>query len=173
MHRPCFLIGFPGSGKSYWGRRLAARTGLPLIDLDAFIEQQTGWSVAELFTGLGEPGFRAVERAALLSLPVAKPVIVSTGGGTPCFFDNLAWMQRQGRTVFLDVPEELLIARLLAGRDRRPLWRDLPADEFAAAVAARLAQRRPWYERADVRLPFSGDETAFETALLEKLGHIR
>ena len=91
-----------GCGKSTLGRSVAALTGWQFIDLDNYIEQRFHRTVKEIFAEYGEDGFRKRERAMLQEVADFENVIVACGGGTPCFFDNMEWMNRQGTTVFLD-----------------------------------------------------------------------
>ena len=138
-----------GSGKSFTGRRMAEAQGRAFIDLDDLIEAHTGQSIPQIFETKGEDGFRAIERECLHSLAGLKDaIIVATGGGTPCFFDNMEWMNSQGSTIWLDVPVATLVERLWPERAKRPLLAHIPETEFAAFIEARLAARQQWYARA-------------------------
>ena len=106
-----FLTGYMGSGKTTLGRALAAEMGIPFIDLDHYIEKRYCKTIAQLFAEKGEEGFREVERRMLHEVGEFEDVIISTGGGTPCFFDNIEYMNAQGTTVYLDVPVERLHIR--------------------------------------------------------------
>ncbi len=151
-----FLIGFMGSGKTFIGRRLAQVLRVPFIDLDAYIEQRTGQRIAQLFVQIGEAGFRQIERDALQHLPKGDAV-VATGGGTPCFFDNMAQMNAQGLTIFLEVPVDVLVKRLLNERAHRPLLQQLPDEQaLASFVAEKLTERGKWYARAQLQVPAAG-----------------
>lgn len=145
-----FLLGFMGSGKSYWGRRLADHLGWALTDLDAAIEVGEGATVADLFAERGEAAFRELERHYLHQLADADShTVVSTGGGTPCFFDNLQWMQQHGRTVYLATSVPVLAERLWSERTHRPLLANVSALDFQDFIEKRLEARRVWYEQAD------------------------
>lgn len=153
-----YLVGFMGSGKSAVGRALAARLGVPFADLDAEVEAAAGSSVGEIFARRGETVFRRLEREALAAL-VARPgpLVVATGGGTPAqpaCAALLAGAAGGGAlTVWLDVPWETLLARIAAdGAKQRPLFRD---EEQARAL---LAERRPVYAAADLRLRLAAGE---------------
>jgi shikimate kinase len=144
-----FLVGFMGCGKTYTGRRMAARLHVDFVDLDAHIEAVAGMSITEIFAERGEPGFRELERECLHGLAqLAQPTVVATGGGAPCFFDNMAWMNAHGHTIFLDVSLDVLVERLWQGRAHRPILANIPEDDFERTIAERLATRRPWYEQA-------------------------
>ncbi len=144
-----FLVGFMGSGKSYTGRRLAEARGRRFVDLDTVIEAHAGMDIPAIFAQHGETGFRAMERTCLHQMAdVPEPVIVATGGGAPCFFDNMAWMNAHGHTIWLNPPLEVLVERLLPERAHRPLLAAIPEEELASFIRERLDARRVWYAQA-------------------------
>ena len=143
-----FLIGYMGSGKTTLGRALANEIGVPFIDLDHYIESRHCKTIAQLFAEKGEEGFREIERRMLHEVGEFEDVIISTGGGTPCFFDNVEYMNRQGTTVFLDVPEERLFIRLSIARNKRPLIKEKNDEELLAFITEQLAKRAPHYSKA-------------------------
>ena len=114
--RPIFLIGYMGCGKSTLGRMVSSLTGIDFIDLDNYIEGRYHASVSQLFAERGEHGFRDLERAMLHEVGEFEDVIVACGGGTPCFFDNMDWMNAHGTTVFLDTSTGKFIITALDGR---------------------------------------------------------
>lgn len=166
MTKSVFLLGFMGSGKSYWGRRLSSTLELPFYDLDQHIVMQTGKSVPELFSELGETGFRDLERTFLLEMLDMPPCIVSTGGGTPCFFDNMEQMNRKSRTIYLDIPVDILAKRLSKEMQRRPLLANLSPDELPLFIENLLEKRTPFYEKAHQKPEWSGEEAVFSERLL-------
>lgn len=168
MTRHLFLIGFMGSGKTHWGKAVAAELGCPFVDLDAFIETNEGRTIAEIFAVSGETGFRVLEREYLLRLAALPPAVVATGGGTPCFFDNMGWMKQHGRTIYLKTPPEVLFERLKGGRQRRPLLKDMDDDALRAFIRERLAVREGFYNLADAILTQEGDEKAFIELLVSQ-----
>ena len=143
-----FLTGYMGSGKTTLGRALAADMGIEFIDLDHYIEQRCRKSIAQLFAEKGEEGFREVERRMLHEVGEFEDVIISTGGGTPCFFDNIEYMNSQGTTVYLDVPVERLHIRLCIARNKRPLIKDKNDEELMAFIIEQLEKRAPHYSKA-------------------------
>lgn len=160
MKKHLFLIGFMSSGKTYWGKRLAEALGKPFVDLDQQLELGEQATIAELFARLGEDGFRALERCYLQSLAQSPPSIVATGGGTPCFFDNLAWMHAHGVTLWIDVPFEVLWRRLEEEeRHKRPLL----AQTTARSMRRLWQKRRACYQQADYTIPLllREEESAF------------
>lgn len=155
MKKHLFLIGFMGSGKTYWGKRLAEALSLPFIDLDYLIETGEGVSIANLFARTGEEAFRIIERRYLHSLAESPPSIIATGGGTPCFFNNLAWMRTHGVVLWLNVPFEVLWARLQgAEQHKRPLL----VQATPEAVRQRWLERQACYQQADTAVRFSSEE---------------
>ena len=166
MTRHLFLIGFMGSGKTHWGRILAEKSGCPFLDLDAMIEAGEGKTIAEIFTTIGENGFRVIERDYLRRLAALPPAVVATGGGTPCFFDNMDWMKQHGQTVYLKTPPEVLFERLKSERQQRPLLKDLGDAELRAFIRERLEVREPYYREAEVVMEWGEGETRFLEVLI-------
>ena len=148
--RRIFLIGFMGSGKSYTGQKLARLLDLPFIDLDEYIEQQAGQSISRLFETEGEHAFRKRERDALQEMKHYKAAVIACGGGTPCFGNNMSWMNQNGLTVYLKAPVELLLRRLERETAHRPLLEGLDREELRQFIRQRLRQRAPYYEQASV-----------------------
>jgi shikimate kinase len=167
MEKMIFLVGFMGSGKSYWGSRLAKNLEWDFIDLDTLIVQKTGLSIPEIFTLDGEEGFRLQERDCLYSLAEClQPTVIATGGGAPCFFDNMDWMNQHGTTIWLDIPVETLVERLWPGRHKRPLLAEIPESDFTHFITERLDLRRVWYQKAQFSVS-NGEELS--TSLMANL----
>ncbi|WP_345954484.1 shikimate kinase [Mucilaginibacter sp. PAMB04168] len=145
-----FLIGFMGCGKTTLGRKLAARLGYSFIDLDHVLEEQAGMSIAEYFSSFGETAFRLAEAEVLKNTVYPDHAIVSTGGGLPCFFDNLDWMNANGTTLYIKLSPKALASRLENSREERPLLRDKHGDELISFIADKLADREKFYLRAQV-----------------------
>ena len=143
-----FLIGYMGAGKTTLGHALAKATGLSFIDLDWRIEGRFHKSVNEVFAERGEEGFRLLERSMLHEVAEFEDVVVSVGGGTPCFFDNMDFMNRKGETVFLNAGLDALFRRLKAAKHSRPLLRDKPDDALLGFIREGLEQRMRWYSMA-------------------------
>ncbi|MEO1514123.1 MAG: shikimate kinase [Bacteroidota bacterium] len=144
-----FLIGFMGAGKSHTGRRLAQSLGFVFVDLDQYIQQKAGKSISEIFAAEGEAYFRELERDCLKEQQ-EESLVVACGGGTPCFFDNMDWMNRQGITIFLDTHPSLILMRLQKGAAKRPLVAGKTREELQGYIEEKLAERRPFYEQASV-----------------------
>ncbi len=149
-----YLIGMPGAGKSFVSRQLQALMGWETVDTDRVIEEREGRGIADIFASEGEPYFRARERELLDELIGAGgDKIISTGGGMPCFGDNMGRMNETGLTVFLDFPLQLLAERIATSRhnDRRPHFRGMEVDEIRDQLAIMLGDRRAFYGQAKLR----------------------
>ena len=142
-----------GSGKSTLGYALARATGLTFIDLDTYIENRYRKTIREIFAERGEEGFRQIEKAMLEEVSSFEDVIVACGGGTPCFFDNMALMNSTGTTVLLDATIDALHRRLCHGRAKRPLIAGMTDDELKVYITEALAKRMPHYSLAQHRFP--------------------
>ena len=117
-----FIIGFKNSGKTTFGRILAGRLGLEFLDLDEYIENREGKSIPEIYTRLGEEGFRRLEWKALKEVAVEhNHIVISTGGGAPCHCDNMALMEKFGDVIYLNVSNDLLVERLKNAVKDRPI----------------------------------------------------
>lgn len=158
MTKHLFLIGFMGSGKSHWGERISARTGVPFLDLDALIEAGEGIGIPEIFARQGEPGFRDMERMYLRRVAGMPASVVALGGGTPCFFDNQSIIEASGTSVYLKTTPEVLISRLETEAERRPLLAPLDRKALHVFVRERLAVRESCYLKADVVLDMAQDD---------------
>ena len=146
-----FLIGLMGSGKSYWGRHLAMHFRYPFLDLDKGIEIAEQKTISEIFENMGEQYFRQVERDTLhkQSAQYSK-FIMSCGGGTPCFFDNMEWMKANGTVVWLNPSMEVLAGRLLAGREKRPLIKNATCENDIIETLEKLMEARmSFYNQSD------------------------
>lgn len=143
-----FLIGFMGSGKSTLGRALASELNLTFIDLDAFLEEKYFKTIPRIFAEEGEDSFRKKEHRVLAEVCSFDNVVVATGGGAPCFFDNMDLMNESGFCIFLDVDIPSLVNRLIHARIDRPLIKGKSPDELHLFIEELLAKRRPFYEKA-------------------------
>jgi len=145
-----FLLGFMGSGKSFSGQKLAERFSLFFVDLDDHIEAKEGRTISAIFEEEGEDYFRKIEQECLHEMENLNMVIVSTGGGTPCFFDNVKWMNEHGITIFLETPSELLAKRLAPEMEHRPLLKDFSQKELIEFIEKKLEERNPFYYQSQM-----------------------
>jgi len=139
-----------GSGKTTLGRKLAARLQSTFIDLDHVLEAQTGITIADYFARHGEDEFRALESRVLKTMDYPENAIISTGGGLPCFFDHMEWMNRHGRTVYIKLSSKTLATRLEHGKAERPLLREKHGDALIAFIEEKLTEREPYYMQANI-----------------------
>ncbi len=137
-----------GAGKTTVGKALAKELGMPFYDLDWYIEGRMRKTVPQLFAERGEDGFRRIERTMLHEAAEFEDVIISCGGGTPCFFDNMDYMNAQGDTVYLKASPEVLCAHLRMGKTRRPLLEGKTPEELLGFVTEQLAHREQFYMKA-------------------------
>jgi shikimate kinase len=144
-----FFTGFMGCGKTTWSRKLAAHLGYDFIDLDQLLEEQAGMTITEYFASYGEEAFRILESEVLKQTAYSNNTVISTGGGLPCFFDNMSWMKAHGKTVYIKLSPKTLVDRLEKGKAKRPLLRDKHGDELLAFITEKLAEREDYYMQAD------------------------
>ena len=150
-----FIIGYMASGKTTFGRALARRTGMRHIDLDFYIEQRFHSTVREIFARKGEAEFRRIESAMLREVGEMEDTVISCGGGTPCFGDNLDYMNSHGLTVCLQASDDVIVNRIIQAGNKRPLMAGKSREEILMTLKEHMEVRRPFYERA--RLIISGD----------------
>lgn len=153
------------SGKTTFGRALARRTGMRHIDLDFYIEQRFHSAVRDIFAQKGEAEFRRMESAMLREVGEMTDVIVSCGGGTPCFGDNLEFMDSRGITVCLQASEDVIADRILRAGNKRPLMADKSRDEILQTIREHMEVRKPFYDRA--RLIISGERLENRSQIAE------
>ena len=148
-----YLLGFMGAGKSFWGKQLSKKLNYPLLDLDNYIEEQEGKIINNIFLENGEEYFRQVEHKYLQSLTENnKNIILSCGGGTPCFFNNIDYMNEQGVTVWLNIPQEIILGRLKQNRSNRPLIKDLDDVELRQYIQKKLNDRKIYYSQSKLKV---------------------
>ncbi len=145
-----FLIGFMGSGKSYVGRRLAARMKWHFLDADHFIEMREGRTIREIFTNDGETHFREIEAKMLREMPTMENLIIATGGGAPCFHDNVTWMKAHGIVVYLKADNSVLVQRLLPELTHRPILAGKNEATLDAFISEKMSDRAAFYEQAHI-----------------------
>ena len=142
------IIGYMGAGKTTLGKVLAKDLGLPFYDLDWYIESRMMKTVPQLFAERGEEGFRKGEHNMLHEVAEFEDVVISCGGGTPCFYDNMEYMNAQGDTVYLKASPEVLYAHLQMGKVERPLLKNKTREEMQAFIQEQLAEREKYYTKA-------------------------
>ena len=156
-----FLIGFMGSGKSFYAKGLSEYLHVPFVDLDQFIEKEQAISISEIFEKMGESAFRTLESVAIKQVYADLLTtnaenrhknnilgVISCGGGTPCFNDNMEWMNAHGLTIWINPPEDILLERLIKEKKTRPLVASLSEDHLKDFIQQKLLERKPYYVKA-------------------------
>ena len=149
------LIGYMGAGKTTVGKSLAKQLGLQFYDLDWYIESRMHKTIPQIFAERGEEGFRLIERNMLHEVAEFEDVVLSCGGGTPCFFDNMDYMNGQGDVVYLKAEPEVLYKHLLMGKVERPLLKNKTPEELIAFIKEQLKIREKFYTQAKHTLDVS------------------
>jgi len=139
-----------GAGKTTTGRRLASRLSYAFVDLDSLVETEEHLTIAGIFAQKGEIYFREKEAAVLRNIASHDNTVVSTGGGLPCFGDNMAWMNANGITVYLRLSPEALFQRLLHAREERPLIKEKSHDELLEYIRHTLHEREHFYQQCAI-----------------------
>jgi len=163
-----FLIGFMGSGKSYLAKQLAKLENGTAVDLDEEIEKQEGRTINEIFKDNGEGYFRELEAKILIDITnkllssepdyferkdkTIKFTFIACGGGTPCFNQNIDWMNEHGITIWVDPPLDVLLSRLANEKEHRPIIKDLDEKELRDFVDKKLAERLCYYSQAKIKI---------------------
>ncbi len=158
------LLGYMGSGKTAVGKELAKMLYLSFVDLDAYIVSKEGMTISSIFEEKGEIYFRKIEHQYLLELlEDTRPLVISTGGGTPCYAQNMKYIQEHHRTksVYLRTSIPVLVSRLLKAKQKRPLIAQIGEDQLPEFVAKHLFERRNFYELADITIA-TGDKSIKE-----------
>lgn len=164
-----FLLGFMGSGKTYWGRKLSEKLGLPFFDLDEQIEANEGKKINELFDQIGEEQFRLMEKDTLHIITEShESFIMSAGGGTPCYFNNIEFMNNRGTTVWINTPVEILTERLINEKDQRPLIKNFDDEQLRNFILKKFADRKIYYEMSQINID---EESKTVDKMIEKIFH--
>jgi shikimate kinase len=171
--RRIILIGYMGSGKTTVGKALSKETGMMFYDLDWYIESRMRKTVSQIFAERGEEGFRQIEYNMLHEVAEFEDVIISCGGGTPCFFDNMDYLNQQGDVVYLKATPETLYKHLMMAKVERPLLKDKSPEELIAYITEHLKERSPFYEKAryslDVNVLDNYDKIAISVERIKTL----
>ena len=142
------LIGYMGAGKTTIGKALSKELGVVFYDLDWYIESRMRKTVSQIFAERGEEGFRKIEHNMLHEVAEFEDVIISCGGGTPCFFDNMDYLNQQGQVVYLKADPEVLYKHLMMAKTERPLIKGKSHDELLTFIREQLEKREPFYSKA-------------------------
>ena len=164
-----FLIGFMGSGKTHWGQLLSQKLGIPFFDLDEQIVAHEGRSIMEIFDEKGEEHFRLLEKDVLHMIAEShENFVISCGGGAPCYFNNIEYMNQAGTTVWINTPLDTLFQRLISEKEKRPMIKGLTDEQLRGFIIKKFADRKIYYEQAEVVM----DEEPLQLEkLVEKIFH--
>lgn len=143
-----FLVGFMGCGKTTWARKLAAKLGCDFMDLDHVLEAKVGMTIPEYFTMHGEEKFRELESEVLKLTEYPAQAVISTGGGLPCFFDHMDWMNSHGKSIYIKLSPKTLADRLENAKTVRPVLQGKKGDELVTFIEGKLAEREAFYLQA-------------------------
>ena len=149
------LIGYMGAGKTTIGKALSKELGITFYDLDWYIESRMRKTVSEIFAERGEEGFRKIEYNMLHEVAEFEDVIISCGGGTPCFFDNMDYLNQQGQVVYLKAEPEVLYKHLQMGKVERPLLKGKSKEDLLTFIKEQLEKREAFYMKARYTLDVS------------------
>ncbi|XOV68381.1 MAG: shikimate kinase [Fluviicola sp.] len=163
------LVGFMGSGKTTLGKKLANKLNVPFIDSDAEIENHFNKTVGELFAEHGESHFRELEREYIEALDLRVDFVLATGGGMPCFGDNMDLLNKVGTTFYLERSAKELAHRLAHAKQQRPLISGLEKDELLEFIDSKLQEREEYYKKAKVIL---GREEQTPEGIMSFLEHL-
>jgi len=171
-----FLIGFMGSGKTYHANKLAFRLNMPCYDLDQVIEVEEGKTIVAIFEKFSESGFRDIEKRVLrklvedINVLPEKSAVIACGGGTPCFHDNMRYMNDRGVTVWLNPPPDTIFERLIREKENRPLISGKNNIELKKFIGIKLEERKSCYEKARIEIQESDINTE---DLINLIGHAK
>jgi shikimate kinase len=164
-----YLIGFMGSGKTYWGGHLSQKLNIPFFDMDEQIVNSEGKTINEIFEKYGEEYFRLKEKGILRVITETHATFVmACGGGSPCYFNNIDYMNQSGTTVWLNTPMNILLQRLSNEKDKRPLLKDLGENQLRGFLVKKFADRKIYYEQAEIMID---DENISLDHFIEKIFH--
>ncbi|TAJ14029.1 shikimate kinase [Marinilabiliaceae bacterium JC017] len=145
-----YLIGFMGSGKSTLGRQLAKELQWAFVDLDDYFEEKYQTTISNYFSTEGETAFRQAEHQVLQEVTKLKNTIIATGGGAPCYFNNMETMNKTGLSIYLKLTPQVIKQRLATSNQVRPLILGKSGQELIDYITQKLAERAPFYEKARV-----------------------
>lgn len=163
-----YLVGFMAVGKTTFGKKLARALALPFIDTDKLIETHTNKSIEQLFAELGEDKFRELETEVLHNIPINKIHVVATGGGLPCYNNNMEYLNKSGFTVYLCAETAFIYSRLMQAKIPRPLVKGLKGEQLLQFITHKLTARQPFYNQSKqiIKLPEKDPETLVNTVVL-------
>ncbi len=165
-----YLNGFMGAGKTHWGRLISQKMTLPFFDLDEQVVNAESKSIPEIFELEGEEYFRVKEKEVLHIISESHDsFVMACGGGSPCYFNNIEYMNKSGLTVWINTPASILYERLLKEKESRPLLKALGDDQLRGFIHKKFSDRKIYYEQCRVTVE---DEEISIDKFIEKLFHV-
>jgi shikimate kinase len=164
-----YITGMPGTGKTHFGRMLAKSIRLPFFDLDEMIEKKEGDNIRNMVKDKGEPYFRKIENEVLIKVSVMDNCIISCGGGTPMFYDNLEIMKKSGIMVWLNTDLNIIAKRIAQNKTRRPLFMGLNEDEIRVKLSDIYEKRKKNYAKADILIENMSSHTVLLAPVIQKI----
>lgn len=152
MKERIYLCGYMGAGKSSLAKKLASKLGWSAFDLDDIFEEKYKISVGDFFDKYDESLFRKFESTLLKETSGLDKAVIATGGGTPCFYDNMEWMNANGTTVFVNISTKTAVNRILSSKKKRPLVLGKTEEELFLYVEKHYSDRLPYYNKAQVTI---------------------
>jgi shikimate kinase len=164
-----FFIGFMGSGKTHWGKLVSEKLQIPFFDLDEQISAHEGKTIPQIFELNGEEYFRLLEKDILHIITESHDnFVMACGGGTPCFYNNIDFMNSRGTSIWINAPIDVLFKRLVKEREQRPLLTNLSNDQIKGFIIKKFSDRKIYYEQATVMVD---QEPLRLENLVEKIFH--
>jgi shikimate kinase len=164
-----FFIGFMGAGKTHWGKQVSAKLRIPFFDLDEQITSHEGKSITDIFAANGEEYFRLAEKDILHIITEShENFVMACGGGAPCFYNNIEYMNRSGTTVWINTSIEILFQRLVKEKEVRPLIKRLNDEQLRGFIIKKYSDRKIYYEQADIIVD---EEPVQLQKIVEKIFH--
>ncbi len=160
-----FIIGYMASGKTTFGKALAKKTNMQHIDLDFYIEQRFHSTIRDIFANKGEAEFRRIESAMLREVGEISDVVISCGGGTPCFGNNMDFMNSKGLTVCLQASDDVIANRIIQAGNKRPLMAGKSKEDILLTINQHMEVRKPFYDQASIAI--SGNKLESKTQIAE------
>lgn len=164
-----YLIGMPGSGKTYLGRKLANSLKLQFSDLDEVIEKREQQLIKNIIQEKGEDYFRQIEKETLHQTSLKNNFVISCGGGTPVYFDNMEWMKKEGIVIWLNTPLSVISERIYKNITRRPLFMGLSKEDLNAKIDELIKKRNIFYKKAHISVEMKFQKTHSLSAVIQDI----
>lgn len=157
-----YLVGMPGIGKSYYGQKVSKQIPCNYVDLDTLLEENYQSTIESIISNKGEEFFRLYEALTLRNVQCQELCLISVGGGTPCFHENLRWMQQSGTSIYLHADEETLLAHYKKYQISRPLMKDEKIEKYITQI---YKERNSWYSQCDYTINVLKEQSSTEEAI--------